>query len=111
MGGGVARRPGRFGVAVPTDGRQPIWFIRSLTSISSAMVSTRPTASALYTTENDYQNAQGMIGVRDATMAIARSASSRRGMEPHDVALLADGRTMVIANGGIKTHRTRAPMS
>jgi hypothetical protein len=27
-----------------------------------------------------------------------------RGMEPHDVALLADGRTMVIANGGIKTH-------
>ena len=25
-------------------------------------------------------------------------------MEPHDVALLADGRTMVIANGGIKTH-------
>ena len=25
-------------------------------------------------------------------------------MEPHDVQLLADGRTMVIANGGIKTH-------
>jgi hypothetical protein len=26
------------------------------------------------------------------------------GMEPHDIALLSDGRTMVIANGGIRTH-------
>jgi hypothetical protein len=40
-----ARRPGRFGVAVPTDGRQPIWFHAKPTGISSAMASTRPTAS------------------------------------------------------------------
>jgi hypothetical protein len=26
------------------------------------------------------------------------------GMEPHDIALLADGKTLVIANGGIRTH-------
>jgi hypothetical protein len=29
---------------------------------------------------------------------------SAYGVEPHDIALLADGRTMVIANGGIRTH-------
>ena len=25
-------------------------------------------------------------------------------MEPHDIALLGDGRTLIIANGGIRTH-------
>ncbi|MGB0057672.1 MAG: DUF1513 domain-containing protein, partial [Methyloceanibacter sp.] len=59
----------------------------------------------LHTTENDYKNAQGIIGVRDATDGYKQIGEfSARGMEPHDVALLADGRTMVIANGGIRTH-------
>jgi hypothetical protein len=79
--------------------------IRSQTGISSAMASTRPTARLLYTAENDYQNARGIIGVRDATAGYRQIGEfPARGMEPHDVALLADGRTMVIANGGIKTH-------
>jgi hypothetical protein len=100
-----ARRPGRFGVAVPTDGRPPVWF----TSRPDRHFFGHGVFSAdgrlLYTTENDYQNAQGIIGVRDATDGYKQTGEfSARGMEPHDVALLSDGRTMVIANGGIRTH-------
>ena len=46
-----------------------------------------------------------MIGVRDATDGYRQIGEfAAHGVEPHDIALLADGRTMVIANGGIRTH-------
>jgi hypothetical protein len=46
-----------------------------------------------------------MIGVRDATDCYEQIGEfSARGVEPHDVALLPNCRTMIIANGGIKTH-------
>ena len=62
----------------------------------------------LYTTENDYERAAGMIGVRDATDGYKQIGEfPAHGLEPHDIALLADGRTMVIANGGIQTHPDR----
>ena len=49
-----------------------------------------------------------MIGVRDATDGYKQIGEfPAHGMEPHDIALLADGRTMVIANGGIQTHPDR----
>ena len=49
--------------------------------------------------------ARGVIGVRDATAGYRQIGEfSAHGLEPHDIALLADGRTMVIANGGIQTH-------
>ena len=100
-----ARRPGRFGVAVPTDGRQPIWFHSKPDRHFFGHGVYSADGKLLYTTENDYQNAQGIIGVRDATDGYRQIGEfPARGMEPHDVALLADGRTMVIANGGIKTH-------
>ena len=59
----------------------------------------------LYATEYDYDHARGVIGVRDATGGYKQIAEfDAHGMEPHDIALLSDGRTMVIANGGIRTH-------
>ena len=46
--------------------------------------------------------------MRDATGSYKQIGEfSAHGMEPHDVAMLADGRTMVIANGGIRTHPDR----
>ncbi len=49
-----------------------------------------------------------MIGVRDATDGYKQIGEfPAHGLEPHDIALLADGRTMVIANGGIRTHPDR----
>ena len=62
-----ARRPGRFGVAVPIDGRQPIWFHAKPDRHFFGHGVYSADGKLLYTTENDYQNAQGIIGVRDAT--------------------------------------------
>ena len=100
-----ARRPGRFGVAVPTDGRAPTWFSAKADRHFFGHGVFSADGKLLYTTENDYAHAQGIIGIRDATDGYRQIGEfSARGMEPHDVQLLPDGRTMVIANGGIKTH-------
>ena len=100
-----ARRPGRFGVAVPTDGRAPVWFNAKPDRHFFGHGVFSADGKLLYTTENDYAHAQGIIGVRDATDGYRQIGEfPARGMEPHDVQLLSDGCTMVIANGGIKTH-------
>ena len=49
-----------------------------------------------------------MIGVRDADAGYRQIGEfPSHGVGPHDLALLSDGRTMVIANGGIRTHPGR----
>ena len=69
------------------------------------MACSRPTAALLYATENDFENAAGMIGVYDATDGFNRIGEfATHGMDPHEMLLLADGRTLAIANGGIETH-------
>ena len=56
----------------------------------------------LLTTENDEEKHQGLIGLYDATANYARIGEFPAfGIGPHDLALLADGRTLVVANGGI----------
>jgi hypothetical protein len=100
-----ARRPGRFGVAVPHGDRPPIWFEARPDRHFFGHGVFSADGKLLYTTENDYGRAQGMIGVRDATGGYRQIGEfSAHGMEPHDVQLLSDGRTLVIANGGIRTH-------
>ena len=100
-----ARRPGRFGVAVPGDKSEPTWFSARSDRHFFGHGAFSADGRLLYTTEFDYRNAQGMIGVRDATGSYKQIGEfPAHGMEPHDVAMLADGRTMVIANGGIRTH-------
>lgn len=103
-----ARRPGRFGVAVPTGSRPPIWFEAKPGRHFFGHGAFSADGKLLYTTENDYERAEGMIGVRDATDGYKQIGEfAARGMEPHDVQVLSDGRTMVIANGGIRTHPDR----
>jgi hypothetical protein len=100
-----ARRPGRFGVAVPFGSRPPIWFASKPDRHFFGDGVFSADGKLLYATENDYAMAQGIIGVRDATDGYRQIGEfSAHGMEPHDIALLADGRTLVIANGGIQTH-------
>ena len=58
----------------------------------------------LFTTENDFRNGAGVIGVRDGeTLAQVREMPSY-GIGPHELVLLSDGQTLVVANGGIRTH-------
>lgn len=59
----------------------------------------------LFTSENDYQESVGVIGVWDVADNYRRVGEmSSHGIEPHDLRLLPDGRTLVVANGGIITH-------
>lgn len=63
-----------------------------------------PDGRYLFTTENDFENGVGVIGVRDgATLAWVREIPSH-GIGPHELVFLGDGRTLVVANGGIRTH-------
>jgi hypothetical protein len=103
-----ARRPGRFGVAIPLDARPPLWFAAKPDRHFFGHGVFGADGRLLYTTENDYERAAGVIGVRDATNGYKQIGEfPAHGLEPHDIALLGDGRTMVIANGGIETHPDR----
>jgi hypothetical protein len=58
----------------------------------------------LYTTENLYDKKQGMVVVRDAKTYQVIDRFSSGGIGPHELALMPDGKTLVVANGGIETH-------
>jgi len=61
--------------------------------------------SLLYTPENDYDAARGVIGVWDVAAGYRRLGEfASHGVGPHDIRLMPDGATLVIANGGIETH-------
>ena len=58
-----------------------------------------------FTTENDFENAIGIIGIYDVNKGFVRIGEYRsHGIGPHDIAVLPDGKTIVVANGGIETH-------
>ena len=58
----------------------------------------------LYTTENAYQQKHGVIGVYDTSDYRRIGEFHSGGIGPHQLALLSDGETLVIASGGILTH-------
>lgn len=101
-----ARRPGNFAVAFGT------------TQTSEPRIITTPegrhfyghgifssNGKLLYASENDYENAVGKIGIYDATLEFKRIGEfDSFGIGPHEILLLDDGKTLVIANGGIETH-------
>lgn len=63
-----------------------------------------PDGRLLYASENDYDNARGAIGVYDMAAGRRIAELPSHGIGPHDVRLLPDGRTLAVANGGIRTH-------
>lgn len=62
------------------------------------------TSNVLLTTENDYEGVRGVLGVRDSQTFQVLDEYETHGLDPHDVHLMPDGRTLVVANGGIQTH-------
>lgn len=101
-----ARRPGTFAVVFDhTERKQPL----TITSIEGRHFFGHgvfsPDGKLLYATENDFENAAGMIGVYDASDGFRRVGEfPTHGMDPHELLLMPDGRTLAIANGGIETH-------
>ena len=98
-----ARRPGRFALVIDT--------------LAGKVVTKIPAAPArhfsghgvfvqggdlLLATENDEVRHQGLIGVYDCRANYARLGEFPTfGIGPHDIALLPDDKTLVVANGGI----------
>ena len=61
--------------------------------------------SVLYTTENDFEAARGVIGLWDMAGAPHRIGEvSSGGVGPHDLKRLPGREDLVVANGGIETH-------
>jgi len=60
--------------------------------------------ATLLTVEQEAQGSAGQIGVWDVASGYTRiSEVPTHGIGPHDVRLMADGLTLVVANGGIET--------
>jgi hypothetical protein len=59
----------------------------------------------MFAAENDYPAGRGVLGVYDVEAGYRRIGEMpSHGVGPHDLALLPDGATLAVANGGIRTH-------
>lgn len=101
-----ARQPGTFALVFDPAGREaPV----TLTSIEGRHFYGHgvfsPDGRMLYATESDFEAAQGVIGIYDARDGYRRIGEfPTHGTGPHEMLLMPDGVTLVIANGGIETH-------
>lgn len=101
-----ARQPGTFALVFDPSGREaPV----TLTSIEGRHYYGHgvfsPDGRLLYATESDFEAAQGVIGIYDATDGYRRIGEfPTYGTGPHEMLLMPDGVTFVVANGGIETH-------
>ncbi|MGP6089598.1 DUF1513 domain-containing protein [Antarctobacter jejuensis] len=101
-----ARRPGRFALVIDCVSGQETALLNApggrhfyghgAFSADGAL---------LFTTENDFEAAQGVIGIWDARGGYRRLGEfASGGVGPHEIRLMPDGRSLVVANGGIETH-------
>ncbi|MEO8684857.1 MAG: DUF1513 domain-containing protein [Devosia sp.] len=101
-----ARQPGTFAVVFDPAGQAPPITLTSPEGrhfYGHGVFS--PDGKLLYATESDFEAAKGVIGVYDATGGYKRIAEfPTYGTGPHELLLMPDGVTLVIANGGIETH-------
>lgn len=59
----------------------------------------------LYAAENAFDTGDGVIGVYDVTGGFNRIWEfPSHGIGPHEIVLMPDGKTLCVANGGIRTH-------
>lgn len=64
-----------------------------------------PDGQWLFATEQRYDSGEGIIGVYRLTDPVVRETELlSHAMDPHELRWLSDGETLVIANGGIRTH-------
>jgi hypothetical protein len=100
-----ARRPGAFMMVVDRrDGR----VLHDVAAVENRRFCGHGTfdhaGRLLYATELKHDTGDGVVGVYDAGDGYARIGEVRSGgLDPHDIRLLPDGETIVVANGGILT--------
>jgi len=101
-----ARQPGTFALVFDPAGREaPITLTSSEGRHFFGHGVFSPDGRLLYATENDFEAAEGVIGLYDATDGYRRIGEfPTYGTGPHEMLLMPDGVTFVVANGGIETH-------
>lgn len=100
-----ARRPGIYAVAFDRAGGVPVTFSTPPDRHFFGHGLFSPDGKLLYAAENAFDSGDGKIGVYDATDGYRRIGDfASGGIDPHDMTLLDDGRTLCVANGGILTH-------
>jgi len=101
-----ARRPGTVAVVFDPAGREPPVTITSPPDrhfFGHGAFS--PDGRLLYAAENDFKGNRGVIGIYDVASRYARIGEyPSYGVGPHEIVVMADGKTLVAANGGIETH-------
>lgn len=59
----------------------------------------------LYASENDIETDRGLVGVYDVAGGFRRVGEFETGgIGPHEILMMADGRTLAVANGGVETN-------
>ncbi len=101
-----ARRPGGFALVLDLEAGR---FLQRLDSGQGRHFYGHGVFSrdgrTLFSSENAFGSGRGVIGIRDATDGYRRLGEyPSHGIGPHDLRLLADGKTLVVANGGVLTH-------
>ena len=106
MAVGFARRPGQFALVLDClMGSVRQWLAAPKDRYFYGHGAFSADGSLLFTTENDFEKAEGRIGVWDVLNGFRRIGEfSSGGVGPHDIRLMPDGATLVVANGGIETH-------
>ena len=101
-----ARRPGRFALSFSLkNSDHPVVFLPPRNRHFYGHGTFSRDGRLLFATENDFANARGVVGIYDATAKFVRVGEyDSYGVGPHDMLLLGDGKTLVVANGGIETH-------
>lgn len=101
-----ARRPGTFAAIFDLNGRAAPIVIASPEGRHFYGHGTfSRDGRVLYASENDFDNASGVIGIYDATDGFARIGEyPTYGVGPHDLSISLDGEVLIAANGGIETH-------
>ncbi|WP_420410509.1 DUF1513 domain-containing protein [Hoeflea sp.] len=101
-----ARRPGTFAIAFDPIHRNPpvLFHTPEGRHFYGHGVFSRD-GQTLYAAENAFDAGLGKIGIYDARGSFARIGElDTYGVGPHEIIMMPDGRTLAVANGGIRTH-------
>lgn len=63
-----------------------------------------PSGEFVFTPEHDFERVRGVVVVRDARTFAVVGEVNTRGIDPHELAWLPGGQSLLVANGGIMTH-------
>lgn len=101
----VARRPGRHMAEVDLVDQR---VVRTIECAKAHEQGGHACFSAdgkvVFSAESNYERGEGRIVVRDADDYRQLDEYASHGVGPHELVLLPDGKTLVVANGGLLTH-------